>query len=123
MLLPACLAQVMEGHVEPVVSIDFSPNGYTVATGSDDHTVKIWYALSITPPPPLPVAPSHRSSAQVQGLEAEEVCFHDTSAWPLGFECAVRAHHGVVPCHVIVRPHREAVRCRHMDPDENLGHS
>jgi len=32
----------MEGHLKSVLSIDFSPNGYHVATGSEDNSVKIW---------------------------------------------------------------------------------
>lgn len=33
---------VMQGHVKQVLSISFSPNGYHVATGSDDNSVRIW---------------------------------------------------------------------------------
>lgn len=32
----------MEGHLKGIVSIDFSPDGYHIVTGSQDHTVKIW---------------------------------------------------------------------------------
>lgn len=32
----------MEGHLKPIYGIDFSPNGYHLATSSDDNTVKIW---------------------------------------------------------------------------------
>ena len=32
----------LEGHVKSVLSVDFSPNGYEVATGSEDDTVRIW---------------------------------------------------------------------------------
>ena len=28
-----------QGHVKGVIDIDFSPDGYTIATSSDDHTV------------------------------------------------------------------------------------
>ena len=29
-------------HVKQIISVQFLPNGYQVATGSDDNTVKIW---------------------------------------------------------------------------------
>jgi WD40 repeat protein len=32
----------MEGHLKSVLGIDFSPNGYHIATGSEDNTIKIW---------------------------------------------------------------------------------
>jgi len=34
--------QVLEGHVKQILCIDFSPNGYQIATGSDDHSARIW---------------------------------------------------------------------------------
>ena len=33
---------VLEGHVKQVLGVDFSPAGYQVATGSSDHTVRVW---------------------------------------------------------------------------------
>ena len=30
------------GHVKKITCADFSPNGWELATGSDDHTVRIW---------------------------------------------------------------------------------
>eukprot|EP01048_Picozoa_sp_COSAG05_P006448 COSAG05_NODE_418_length_10011_cov_18.784100_2_plen_439_part_00 len=33
---------VLEGHVKQILGLDFSPMGYQVATGSADHTVRIW---------------------------------------------------------------------------------
>lgn len=32
----------MEGHLKAILGIDFSPNGYHIATASEDNTVKIW---------------------------------------------------------------------------------
>lgn len=32
----------MEGHLKSILSIDFNPNGYQVATGSEDHSIKVW---------------------------------------------------------------------------------
>ena len=33
---------VMQGHTKGVLSIDWSPNGYKLATAGDDHTVRMW---------------------------------------------------------------------------------
>jgi len=30
------------GHVKQCLSVDFSPNGYQIVTGSDDHTARVW---------------------------------------------------------------------------------
>jgi len=32
----------LEGHLKPIISIDFSPNGYHLATGAEDNLCKIW---------------------------------------------------------------------------------
>jgi WD40 repeat protein len=32
----------MRGHAKQIIGLDMSPDGYQVATGSDDHTVRIW---------------------------------------------------------------------------------
>ena len=32
----------MEGHLKSLLSIDFSPNGYQLATSSEDNTIKVW---------------------------------------------------------------------------------
>ncbi|CAF2852754.1 unnamed protein product [Rotaria sp. Silwood2] len=33
---------LLKGHLKPVLSIDFSPNGYHIATGSENNSCKIW---------------------------------------------------------------------------------
>lgn len=33
---------VLEGHVKGVLSTAFSPNGFLMATGSEDNTARIW---------------------------------------------------------------------------------
>ena len=33
---------VLEGHVKGVLSTAFSPNGYLMATGSEDNTARLW---------------------------------------------------------------------------------
>ena len=32
----------MEGHLKTILSVDFNPNGYQLATASEDNSVKIW---------------------------------------------------------------------------------
>ncbi|KAJ6013047.1 hypothetical protein N7522_003402 [Penicillium canescens] len=47
-LLPAVMdswsptLQTLEGHSDRVRSVAFSPDGHTLASGSDDHTIKLW---------------------------------------------------------------------------------
>jgi WD40 repeat protein len=33
----------LAGHVKQIIVLDFAPDGYHVATGGDDHTVKVSY--------------------------------------------------------------------------------
>jgi len=33
---------ILDGHVQPIYGLDFSPNGYQLATGSGDDTIRIW---------------------------------------------------------------------------------
>lgn len=33
---------MLEGHVKGILALDFSPNGYQVASGSEDHSVRVW---------------------------------------------------------------------------------
>ncbi len=32
---------LLGGHVKSLLAIDFSPNGYHVATGSEDHSARV----------------------------------------------------------------------------------
>ena len=41
---PLCLAPVLRGHAEAVVSVAFSPNGQHIVSGSSDMTVRVWDA-------------------------------------------------------------------------------
>jgi WD40 repeat protein len=36
----------LAGHVKQIIALDFAPDGYHVATGGDDHTVKVSPLLS-----------------------------------------------------------------------------
>lgn len=32
----------LQGHVKAVLALDFSPNGCQLASGSEDHTARVW---------------------------------------------------------------------------------
>ena len=38
------LLSTLSGHTESVRSVAFAPDGYTLASGSDDQTIKLWRA-------------------------------------------------------------------------------
>ena len=40
------LLRTLEGHQEQIWSVAFDPQGETLASGSDDNTVKLWEARS-----------------------------------------------------------------------------
>jgi U4/U6 small nuclear ribonucleoprotein PRP4 len=62
---------VLEGHVKEILSVDFSPNGYQVATGSADNTIRIWDIRTLRC---SYVIAAHKS------LVAEAKFFHGSSA-------------------------------------------
>ncbi len=33
---------VLEGHVKAILCADFAPDGFRLATGSDDHSARVW---------------------------------------------------------------------------------
>lgn len=33
---------VLQGHARPLLCLDWSPDGYTLATGAEDNTVRVW---------------------------------------------------------------------------------
>ena len=52
-------AMVLDGHVQAIFSIAFSPNGYQIATGAGDDTIRIWDMRSLKA---LYTIPAHRSN-------------------------------------------------------------
>ena len=32
----------LQGHVKGIMSLDFSPNGFLLASGSEDHAARLW---------------------------------------------------------------------------------
>src|SRR5207248_8011855 len=43
----------LTGHDETVTTAVFSPDGHTLATGSSDHTVRLWNVADLANPAPL----------------------------------------------------------------------
>ena len=48
----------LQGHVKGILSMDFSPDGYHLATGSEDHSCRIW---DLRKRSCVYVLPAHRS--------------------------------------------------------------
>ncbi len=51
--LPLPLGRPLQGHTDPVESVTFSPDGKTLASGSDDHAVRLWDISTPTRAHPL----------------------------------------------------------------------
>lgn len=75
----------MEGHVMQILSVDFSPNGHHLVTGSGDHTCKVSFAANQTHFHPFTLHPSHpcklgivRCSAH-NGTQAQPKLHHDVT--------------------------------------------
>lgn len=47
---------LLEGHIKPILAMDFSPNGYLLATGSEDNTARIYDLRKRAPLTVLPGA-------------------------------------------------------------------
>ena len=33
---------VLRSHIKPIIALDWSPNGYQLATGGEDNTIRVW---------------------------------------------------------------------------------
>src|ERR1700753_3105232 len=51
---------MLDDHVQPILGLDFSPNGYQLATGSGDDTIRIW---DMRASKALYTIPAHKSHA------------------------------------------------------------
>lgn len=50
---------VLDGHVKEILAMDFAPNGFQVATGAGDDTVRIWDLRQLKT---QYIIPAHKSS-------------------------------------------------------------
>lgn len=62
---------VLSGHSRDILSIDFSSNGYQVATGSNDDTIRVW---DIRNHKAIATIPGHRSAiSDLKFFQAEKL--------------------------------------------------
>ena len=75
---------VLEGHVKGVLSTAFSPNGYLMATGSEDNTARVW---DLRKRSCLYTLPAHQSSVATVlfGCMRCLYCFSGNPHWRIGF--------------------------------------
>ena len=52
-------AMVLDGHVQGIFALAFSPNGYQIASGAGDDTIRIWDMRSLKA---IYMIPAHRSN-------------------------------------------------------------
>ena len=55
----------LQGHVKPVLALDFSPNGYQLVSGSEDHTARVW---DLRRRQSLYTVPAHSSTVSQVGV-------------------------------------------------------
>jgi U4/U6 small nuclear ribonucleoprotein PRP4 len=69
---------VLKGHVKHVLSLDWSPNGHNLVTGSEDHTLRIW---DIRKAESIYTVPAHKNIvSQVKYFKAGDAFQSDSSA-------------------------------------------
>lgn len=62
----------LQGHVQGILTMDFSPDGYHVATGSEDHSCRIW---DLRKRGCVYVLPAHKSLIAQVSLQAKPPTF------------------------------------------------
>jgi len=61
----------MEGHLTSIFGIDFSPNGFHIATASEDNTCKIWDLRKRTCIYTIPAHTNLLSDVKYQRIEGQ----------------------------------------------------
>jgi U4/U6 small nuclear ribonucleoprotein PRP4 len=69
---------VLKGHVKHVLSLDWSPNGHNLVTGSEDHTLRIW---DIRKAESIYTVPAHKNIvSQVKYFKAGDAFQSDSTS-------------------------------------------
>jgi len=103
---------MLDGHLKNVLAIDFSPNGYHVATGSDDNTVNIWDLRKRRCVYTIPAHTNLISHLKFQGTTGDYII---TSSYDN--LAKIWAHPGWMPLKTLAG-HEGKVMCVDISPDQ-----